>query len=98
MTLAIGVLTLLAAIPAIGFLGLYLRMPWHRSQVGRGVMISMTATTLLVGMGVLRVLFGAHYLLREPLALIVYSVVVAGLWWMFLALLQERRKQRTEQP
>jgi hypothetical protein len=96
VTPIIGVLTLLAAIPAVGFVTLYTFMPWHKSEVGRGVMISMTATTLLVGMGVLRVFFGTHYWLREALLVFVYTVVVTGLWWMFIALLRVRHKQRAE--
>lgn len=92
-TLAISVLTVLAAIPAVGFLFLYSRMPWRKSAVGRGVMISMTATTLLVGMGVLRVFFGTDYALKNPLLLTVYAVVVIGLWFMFIALLRVRYAQ-----
>lgn len=96
MTAIIGVLTLLAAIPALGFVTLYTFMPWHKSEVGRGVMISMSATTLLVGMGVLRVFFGTEYQGRELLVVIVYSAVVFGLWWMFIALLRVRHAQRIE--
>lgn len=92
-TFILSVLTVLAAIPAVGFLVVYSRLPWRRSMVGRGVMISMTATLLLVGMGVLRVFFGTDYAWKNPLLLAVYSVIVVGLWWMFIALLLVRYKR-----
>lgn len=91
MTVAIGVLTLLAAIPSVGFVGLYSRMPWYKSQVGRGVMILSTAVLLLVGMGVLRTFFGTDYTWKQPLLLSVYIALVAGQWSMFVALLVVRR-------
>lgn len=93
-TLVISVLTILAAVPAVGFLALYSRMPWWRSQVGRGVMIQSIALAELIGMGVLRVFFGTHYAWREFLILAVYMQLVIGLWFMFIALLVVRRKDR----
>lgn len=94
MTFAIAVLTVLAAIPALGFVITYARVRWYRSMVGRGVMIVMTCLNLLISMGVLRVFFGLHYRYREALLLFVYTAICVGLWTMFVSLLHVRRDQR----
>lgn len=96
MTIAIGVLTLLAAIPAVGFVSVYARVRWFRSMVGRGVMIQAVGLMMMTGMGVLRVFFGTTYAWREPLLLAVYSLLAIGLWTMYLALIRVRRGQREQ--
>lgn len=90
MTAIITVLTILAAIPAVGFIVLYSRMPWWRSMVGRGVMILVSALTSLIGMGVLRVFLGETYPGRALILTAVYSFIVVGLWVVFIALIQVR--------
>ncbi len=94
MTAAVTVLTILAAVPAVGFVVTYARVRWWRSLVGRGVMIQAAGLMLLVGMGVLRVFFGTDYAWREALLLVVYTAISVGLWAMFLALLSVRHDQR----
>lgn len=96
MTAIIGVLTLLAAIPAIGFVALYMFMPWHKSMIGRGVMLMMIDMVMLVALAVLRVFFGTEYPGREWLVLFVFAWLVVSLWVKFIALLRIQHRQRLE--
>lgn len=96
MTEAVAFVTFFAAIPALGFVVIYARVPWYKSLVGRGVMMQAAGLTQLVGMGVLRVFFGATYAAKQPLLLVVYSEIGIGLWVMFIALLLVRRDQREQ--
>lgn len=96
VTVAVTVLTILAAIPALGFVVTYARVPWYKSLVGRGVMVQATGLMQLVGMGVLRVFFGAEYSWKQPLLLVVYSEISIGLWVMFIALLRVQHDQREQ--
>ena len=92
-TLAV-VLVVLAAPPATLFPPFYAwisRNRWWRNPTGRALMASSTGLALLIDISLAYQFLGDDYALRDVVRLTVYTVIVAGAWLKFGALIHEWR-------
>jgi hypothetical protein len=68
--------------------------PWWRTAIGRALLVSSTALALLVDISLLYQAFGDNYALRDAVRLTVFSLVCAGAWMKFGALVVEKVRAR----
>lgn len=88
-----GILIGLAAIPATLYWGLYtFTAPWFRHTVGRALWVKATSLMLLCDISLAYQIFGNDYPWRDAVRLTVYVLVVTGLWYQLVALIDEKRK------
>lgn len=91
--IAVGIV-FAGVIPATLFPILYGRSPWRRSKVGRALMTKAVGIALLIDFSVLYVLLGRD----APgwLRVVVYGLVITGVWMQFVALVRVRYRGRTD--
>lgn len=88
------ILIVAGAIPANLFPIFYgFRAPWWRSLLGRALITKATGLALLVDFSLLFSIFG-DYTYRDEARVVVYTIIVAGLWLQFIALLRTQRRKR----
>lgn len=90
------VLTALAAPPLTLFpfcFAWWARGVWYRTLVGVALMVSTTGLGLLVDISLLYMVFGDDYPYRDVVRLVVYTLIVAGAWLKFGALVYESRQK-----
>jgi hypothetical protein len=71
--------------------------PWWRSSAGRALMTSKVALALLIDLSLLFHAWHDHLEAKEAIALVVYALICAGSWLMFLELVRAqvlRRRSR----
>lgn len=87
---------LLAAAPAVTVFPLVygLTLPWFRSLIGRGLMVTSLGLGGLIDISLAYRIFGSDYQARDPLRLLVFGFITVGMWMLLLALLRGQLKQR----
>lgn len=88
------VLIFVAAIPANVFPVVYSRRPWHRTFVGRALMVKAVGVALLVDTSIFRIVAGNEYEWLVVVRAIVYTIITVGLTLQCIALLSSDRAQR----
>lgn len=92
-TIAVAVVVA-GVIPATLFPILYARGPWRRSFVGRALMTKAIGIALLIDFAVV-----SHFTPWDTptaVAVLVYGLVVGGVWLQFLALIVVRYRSRRD--
>lgn len=89
------ILLLGAAIPANGFVIVYLRAPWRRSVTGRAVMTHGVSLMLLINLGLTTRVLGEGWPGQNIARGVVFTFLFAALWQSFIALLWGKRIKRS---
>ena len=89
--LAAVVLVVLMAPPATLFPILYAFRPWHKSLIGRALMIHSVGLALLIDISLAYKVFGDNYFARDVVRLTVYALILIGVTSQCWALISARR-------
>lgn len=90
-----SVLVFLAVIPATAFPILYgFRSAWWIHPIGRALMTKAIGMALLIDITVIYALFGDEYPGRHLVRAIVYTLIVAGLYYQTAVLISIQRAAR----
>lgn len=82
-------------IPATGFPLLYLTFyRWWAQPIGRALMTKAIGLGLLVDISVLYQVFGDDYPGRDFVRIIVYALILVGLWYQFIVFIRIRKDTR----
>lgn len=77
-----------------------LTSPWYRSLVGRALMTKAVGLAALIDISIVYEFMGDDYPGRDAVRLTVFSLILAGVWLQFAALMVEkyraRRPRRTD--
>lgn len=88
-------LVIVGILPATLFPILYARwFPFWKSTLGRALMTKAVGMALLVDISVLYLIFGDDYFLRELVRLVVFTLVVGGMYWQLAAIIGIRRADK----
>lgn len=68
-------------------------VPWYRHHVGRALLVSWTGLGLLVDISVAYQIWGDDYPGRDAVRLVVFTVILCGLWYKFLIFLWLSRRR-----
>lgn len=76
-------------IPATAYPILYgLRTQWYKSAVGRALFIQSVGFMLLIDISSLYQIFGDNYPGRDQVKLLVFLIILGGLWYVLLAFIR----------
>jgi len=82
-------------VPATCFPLLYLTFyRWYAQPIGRALMTKAIGLALLVDISVAYMVLGDDYPGREYVRLVVYSLILVGLWYQFIVFLRIKRDTR----
>lgn len=90
-----NVLLVLSAIPAIGSVLVYSTVTWWRSAWGRHLMSYMAAVALVLGLGVVRLVWGDSPWFAG-LRATAYVLTTVMFWWRLFIVIQARRERSTK--
>lgn len=89
---ALGLLWAAAAGQTL-FVLLWLRLPWHTHWVGRALMVKSVALATYLDFALVH-----HYLAPYPalplLAVVLFGLIVVGIWWQLVTLAYESTRRR----
>lgn len=86
---------ILAIVPANAFPICYARwFPFWKSTLGSALMTKAIGMALLIDVAVLYTIFGDDYFLREVVRIVVYALVVGGMYYQLVAIIGIRRADR----
>jgi hypothetical protein len=86
-------LFVLAAIPAVLSVLVYMRVPWWRSGTGQHLMSYMAVIAAVMLLGCVRLIIGRNEFF-EALRTTVFAGVPVVMWWRLILLIQEQRGDR----
>lgn len=84
-------LLIICAIPANGYVALYMTRPWYVTEPGRALMVKAVANAGLINLGLATAIFGRDWPGRDQVRLVLFLLFAIGLWYLFIALLRTPR-------
>lgn len=81
-------LIVLAAPAATCFPIVYAFRPWRDSLIGRALMTKAVGVALLIDLSIAYQILGDNYPGRDYVRLGVYSLIVIGIWFQFIAMIR----------
>lgn len=74
----------------------YAFRPWRQSAIGRALMVKAVGMALLIDISIIYNVLGDNYPLRNLVRVIVYALIVVGIWSQFIAMLRAGKKRDDE--
>lgn len=92
-----NILFVVATIPAVLSVLVYLRVPWWRSGTGQHLMCYMAVIAAVMLLGCVRLMIGRNEFF-EACRIAVFAGVPVVMWWRLILLIQEQRWIRRAEP
>ncbi|HKY56434.1 MAG TPA: hypothetical protein VJL80_00165, partial [Aeromicrobium sp.] len=94
--LSILILLTICAVPANGYVLVYMTRPWYVTEPGRALMVKALANMGLINLGLATQIFGREFPGRDQIRMTLFILFAIGIWWLFIALLRTPRKYPPE--
>lgn len=83
-----------AAPPATMFPIVYAFRPWRSSMIGRALMTKAIGLALLIDISIAYIVMGDDYAFRDLVRVLVYGVIVVGIYYQFIAMVRAPHNPR----